>query len=767
MASTGDVTIVGQGTFHEGTGDLCVVGCIGSVCKYKLNLTYPSPRTIHRVSALGSLSSIAESSDPVYFDPVSIHSIIDGPFQYTMNSTLQIECSKLEPDVSSGKLWHEEKVCNGGWASSYQAWFSQAFELDWNPACEGANCGPFAEVGKGMAGNTSSLRFHRVRCNGDRIQGILVVTNFPSPIDPFADPTASDGMLIAEGTWDSRTGRLCMIACRLYGTEDCRIVVSMQFPLTFTVSQRSSVIGSIKSLRTQDDPSYFLQIRFRQIQSGLQFTRFTSVKNPPEYKYTKVATAMKLCDLDDKKSSSSYPSGASWRDIEFHGVKDGSKGLTLGSTFVNLNLFTVGDQFRTYGQLHGTSGNVTGLGNQGIINVSYSIFYQIGNERTFDSTMAAEGIYDSGTGKLCLIACRRVDLKMKQLQGLENEKDCEVSIIVQLPPTESTEVLKGTVKSLRIPSDPLYFKQETFSGNVRIQTEENVWRVDLEIVISVVMLSLTVVFIILQLVYSKKYPETLLYISTSMLLLLSLAHMIPLILNFEALFQKKKNDYRVVGRTAGWPEVNEVVVRLITMAAMLLQLRLLQLVMKARIKARATGDLAAAVQERRVLYVILPLYIVGGLISVLFHALFGFRPNEPEFLWTGNDGGLWWAIKAYGGLLLDFHLFPQVVGNILWGAKEQAPLSRPFYFGMALVRSLPHIYDLCRMFKFIPAAPNMYMYANPEWDFYSITSDILIPSVILLLAILVYMQQRWGGQCLLPRRWRSRFEYEMVDAAPI
>jgi hypothetical protein len=112
---------------------------------------------------------------------------------------------------------------------------------------------------------------------------------------------------------------------------------------------------------------------------------------------------------------------------------------------------------------------------------------------------------------------------------------------------------------------------------------------------------------------------------------------------------------------------------------------------------------------------------------------------------------------------LDFHLFPQVVGNVLWGAKEQAPLSKPFYFGMALVRSLPHIYDLCRKFRFIPAFTDMYIYANPEWDFYSVTSDILIPLVILLLAIMVYMQQRWGGRCLLPRRWRSTFEYEKVD----
>lgn len=553
------------------------------------------------------------------------------------------------------------------------------------------------------------------------------------------------------------------------GTEDCQIVVTVQFPLTFTITQRSLVVGHIRSLRKGTDASYFKPITFKQISSGLQVTRFTSVTNQPEYVYTKVQEATTLCALNGKKpSSGKYPSGVDWRDLEFHGVKDKKYGAGVNN-FVNLNLFTFGDQFRTYGQLHVTAANVTGLGEQGIMNVSYSIYYQIDKVTTHDSNMAGEGIYDPATGKLCLIGCQSVNLKQKGLQQLEGDaqKDCQVFFNVQLPPVASQEILKGTVKSLRLPNDPLHFTPEAFSGTVHLQAVEAVWRVDLEIALSVVMLSLTVLSIILQLVYTKRYPESLPYISTSMLLLLSLAHMIPLVLNFEALFQKKPNDYQVIQRAAGWPEVNEVVVRLTTMLAMLLQLRLLQLVWKSRVKARATGELGPAVQERRVLYTILPLYIVGGVLAVLFHALLGFRPYEREFLWRGNEGGLWWDIKAYGGLLLDFHLFPQVVGNVIWGAKEQAPLSKPFYFGMALVRSLPHIYDLCRKFKFIPAFADTYLYANPEWDFYSVTSDILIPVVILLLAVMVYVQQRWGGRCLLPRRWRSSFEYEKVDVAPI
>lgn len=542
----------------------------------------------------------------------------------------------------------------------------------------------------------------------------------------------------------------------------------MQFPLTLTVTERATVVGHVRSLRDAKEPSYFMPITFRQLAAGITVSKFTGLTSQPEYVYSKVEKAKQLCYPGGRKLiSTKYPSGEDWRDLEFHAIKDPGSTKIGHNAFVNMNLFTVGDQFRTYGLLHaGATVNTTGLSGQEMMNVSYSIYYQLEKSNSWDTNLPAEGVYDPATGRICLIGCRSVDRRTTGLSHLEGEsaKDCQIFLNIQVPALDTgNEGLKGSVMSLRNSTDPLYFKPESFSGMVRSQAIESVWRIDLEIVMSVLMLSLTVFFIVLQLIYSKQYPDTLPYISTSMLLLLSLAHMIPLVLNFEALFQKK-TDNNGLKMSGGWPEANEVIVRLTTMAAMLLQLRVFQLVWKARNVARREGRLAPAVQERRVLYTILPLYAIGGLVEVLIHSLFGFKPLEHYFKWKGDQGGLWWGVKAYGGLLLDFHLFPQVVGNILWGAKEQAPLSKPFYFGMAFVRSLPHIYDLCRRFQFLPAFSDMYLYANPEWDFYSITSDVSIPCGILLLAILVYMQQRWGGRCVLPRRWRGGFEYEKVSS---
>ena len=38
-SATQDMTIMGGGTFHQGIRELCVLGCIGTICKYKLSLT--------------------------------------------------------------------------------------------------------------------------------------------------------------------------------------------------------------------------------------------------------------------------------------------------------------------------------------------------------------------------------------------------------------------------------------------------------------------------------------------------------------------------------------------------------------------------------------------------------------------------------------------------------------------------------------------------------------------------------------------------------
>ena len=94
--------------------------------------------------------------------------------------------------------------------------------------------------------------------------------------------------------------------------------------------------------------------------------------------------------------------------------------------------------------------------------------------------------------------------------------------------------------------------------------------------------TLACVFVGLQLFYVKKHPHVLPFISIVMLIVLMLGHMIPLLLNFEALFVANRDQTNVFLGSGGRFEVNEVTVRVVTMVAFLLQFRLLQLTWSAR-----------------------------------------------------------------------------------------------------------------------------------------------------------------------------------------
>lgn len=99
--------------------------------------------------------------------------------------------------------------------------------------------------------------------------------------------------------------------------------------------------------------------------------------------------------------------------------------------------------------------------------------------------------------------------------------------------------------------------------------------------------------------------------------------------------------------------------------------------------------------------------------------------------------------------------------NLFSNVKEKA-LSCSFYFGTSLVRMLPHAYDLYRAHNYVEQDNyGSYYYADPATDLYSTAWDIVIPLGVLLFAVIIFLQQVFGGRCFLPRRFRKS-EYEKV-----
>ncbi|GLT64057.1 hypothetical protein SLA2020_365730 [Shorea laevis] len=91
---------------------------------------------------------------------------------------------------------------------------------------------------------------------------------------------------------------------------------------------------------------------------------------------------------------------------------------------------------------------------------------------------------------------------------------------------------------------------------------------------------------------------------------------------------------------------------------------------------------------------------------------------------------------------------------------KRSSLSCSFYMGNTFVRLLPHAYDLYRAHKYVHHHNGSYIYANPGADFYSSTWDVVIPLEGLLFALIIYLQQRFGGRCIFPRRFRELGVYE-------
>ena len=102
--------------------------------------------------------------------------------------------------------------------------------------------------------------------------------------------------------------------------------------------------------------------------------------------------------------------------------------------------------------------------------------------------------------------------------------------------------------------------------------------------------------------------------------------------------------------------------------------------------------------------------------------------------------------------------------NLFSNMKDNA-LSCWFYFGTSFVRMLPHAYDLYRAHNYDEQDDygSYYYYADPSADYYSTAWDIGIPLASLVFAVIILLQQRLGGSCILPRRFRRSQEgYQKV-----
>jgi hypothetical protein len=168
----------------------------------------------------------------------------------------------------------------------------------------------------------------------------------------------------------------------------------------------------------------------------------------------------------------------------------------------------------------------------------------------------------------------------------------------------------------------------TLYGMYSVEVSGAISRMDLESVMLAASATLSCVFAVMQILHARRRPETAPAMSVTMLAVLALGQLAPLALGFEVLFVSRRSRYSLYPTEGGWLDLNQAMVRVPELIAFLLHLRLLQLVLFGRLRSaghRSAPDAAApstaAVSERIVLQVCLPLYLLGGVLAAIVHVV--------------------------------------------------------------------------------------------------------------------------------------------------
>ncbi|KAI0524373.1 hypothetical protein KFK09_003740 [Dendrobium nobile] len=730
-----------SGFWSESTGMLCMVGT-GSSHAYDqgnilplsavFKLYYPKISKISNSIVSGTLESLDPVESLNYFEKISVSAYAQMNYSYThFPSSIRDSCSNIEVPKETSSFVMDSV------SSSIPDFLAVLLKLEHRSDCSGGNCYPLSSKNDSIPSFFSLNQMHFSE-EGKFHTRIRFYNYSPHWLNYQFVPEDS---LVGEGFWDHEKNQMCLVACQVLANSsvgDCTVGLSLWFPLVFTIKSRSRVIGRIWSNKNKNDPGYFSTISFRD--SG----RYRKLVPGMKYHYS-VLEGISGCDAIENSAymgSRTYPDGSLRHDLSFpmFSVMKGGRSSASGEAYP----LSIGDTVFTdsFVEIQMEDVNVT------LRNVSYEISYwsftNSSSTNRIHTRISAEGVYNSSNGHLCMVGCM-----YNESSVLEDMMDCKIQINIQFPPMDPKEGenLNGTIRSTRQILDPLYFEPISLSSYKMYdeQATEAIWRMDIEIIIVFISLTLSCIFIRSQILYAKKNPDVLPAISITMLVVMSLGFLIPLILNFEAMLIMVKNKQNSFSSSGEWMVVKEVIIRVLNLVAFILHLRMLQVAWSARCAGEGKKDFSVA--EKKTMKLCLILYFCGAVIAWFVQS------KSRSHWWKWED------LLSYAGFILDGFLFPQILLNVFRRSHEKS-LSVAFFVGMTAIRIFPHVYDLYRAQTTLPRLQFSYIYASPEVDFYSLSWNIIILLVGILLATSVFLQQRYGGNCILPLRLRKRDGYE-------
>lgn len=669
-----------------------------------------------------------------------------------------------------------------------------------------ATHGGFANVG---------IMMQDVRCErsvGFKDVSLAKVSAVFRVIPPWEDRhnvvqrTGLDDMtLSAEGIWTSSSGQLCMVGCLGPGDGGCHSRICLYIPTSFSIDQRSIVFGRISSISDRAHTLYY-PLSFEKPAHPLQlWTKLSSYPSGGTYKYSKIKLAGAFLERSEpfdfgtviKKSLLSYPRKGNNDNDDLVNLSNLADDLTLNTyvlpdplpkvrierPFLRMEMLSLGSllgrswAYQNISVVNGwtpATPKAVSTEKELLLNVSAELTLS-GKSYSNVSVLFLEGLYNPIDGKMYLIGCRDVRASSKILfesMDLEVGLDCLIEVKVEYPPTTARWLINPTAKisiaSQRNDDDPFHFSKinlQTLPILYREQRQDILSRRGVEGLLRILTLSIAVVCIVSQLFYIRDNTTSVPFISLVMLGVQALGYSIPLITGAEALFARLASEYEAPSykfEKNEWFRIIDYLVKILVLAAFLLTLRLGQKVWKSRIRllTRTPLEPQRVPNDKRVLLITSGIHAVGFLVVLVIHYInASSRPIHQDTYIDprGNNHKLLeWEIQLeeYVGLVQDFFLLPQIIGNFFWQINCK-PLRKAYYIGVTVVRLLPHVYDSIRAPVFNPYFSEEYEFVNPSLDFYSKFGDVVIPVTAAVLAIILFIQQKWDFE-KLSQTLRSR-----------
>ncbi|KAL6657708.1 hypothetical protein ACP70R_005488 [Stipagrostis hirtigluma subsp. patula] len=762
-----------------------------------LVLRYPKELTLTTRAVVGEMRSTRATSAAAYFDPVQLVSQLFSIYQYRSDDLVAGACSPLpsigDADNALGsRARHQYNGSNLREVLERYGYGLQGVVITLpkrhcnSTATGGAACrslGPFevdrAAEEEELAG--VSIQMQDLRCYRDTAGTVRVSVVFRA-IPPWEDRCAavrrsgvSGTTLSAEGVWAASAGQACLVACRGVGNETCHFRVCLYMPMTFSITRRSVLLGRITSIdapaageAAQPSLSFGLGLSLPQFWFDGERLAFA-------YNYTKVKRAGELL----RRCESTYGLReivAMWVPLRYpradRYIGDEKRSLLILADELALRFTTRPSMFtpewmeqpalhlevifagqvsdRYMARVNDAPTTVSSVASNRLVNVS-AVLTAFGQFRVTSPVVSLEGVYNPEDGRMYLVGCwdvgfRRRNSSTASMNDLDEGMDCSIEVKVQYPPTTAHwfiwSAAKVHIASTRNAGDPLRFdtmKLQAVPIGYPQPRPGEISRKLVNGVLSVTLQSAAVAAALSQLRHLKMHADVAPYVSLVMLGVQALGLGTPLVMGMEALLARptSRSDAAAMppmassGLTyalaASRPYQSiDLAVKVLSLAAVAVTLRVGLKVRRSRARALARSSPLE------------PGRVPGDGMVLVYHCAAHFIVFVLILALSGGQQAM--TVEQQVALMQDLFLLPQAVGNAAWRVNCR-PLAEGYYLGVTAARLLPRAYDAVRP----PAAVGDSVESvSASRRVFCDAGDVVVPCVAVLLALAVFVQQRWN-----------------------